>query len=355
MENPLPKVLTIVAFFIIGLIVVWGAYNLARLAAPSIASFFSRIAGSNSALTVTLSRSSVPSETPVDVSWEYRTSKEGHFALVYPCRDDIEMNIPLASGDFSPIPCGVSFPIPEGTTKVPVVPVSKSASPLDVPITITFIPQAASGARAEATEGSAKLTVLPGTGGGMATATSTPATSGGSSVKPGSQASTPAAPADLRVTILSIGIIDPYTNQFSSIYPTSPSQTAAARIRVTNAGGTASGAWSFDAELPTSPFTPYTSPTQASLKPGWSGEYVLTFGPVAAGGGLFSVAVDPSNAVRESNENNNTASEYVNMSYYTGYDYTAPSYYNYNQPYYYNDYNYYGGQYYDYQYPYYTY
>jgi hypothetical protein len=100
----------------------------------------------------------------------------------------------------------------------------------------------------------------------------------------------------------------------------------AVQFDIANVGGSSSGPWYFSANLPTSPMTPYVSPQQASLTPGAHIVNTLKFDHVMSGGGNFTVTVDPANIVQESNENNNTASQWVSG----GADYYPPQTYNQN-------------------------
>ena len=108
--------------------------------------------------------------------------------------------------------------------------------------------------------------------------------------------------------------------------PTSQYDMVAVKFDVANQGSAPSGAWYFTAQLPTSPMTPYTSSQQNSLAVGAHIENTLRFNNVMQGGGTFTVSVDPSNTVGESNEGNNYASQWVSG----GYGYTNPT----PQPYY---------------------
>ncbi len=140
----------------------------------------------------------------------------------------------------------------------------------------------------------------------------TPA-SGAATPQPAAKPSAPqsaAAPeaADLSVRILSIGVIDRITGDIIPRQPMSPDELVAVRFTIENRGGAPTGPWTFDAQLPMmAPNSAYVSPTQASLPPGGSIENMLRF-TYAVPGGLFSVYVDQNNQVRESNEENNTAS-----------------------------------------------
>lgn len=116
---------------------------------------------------------------------------------------------------------------------------------------------------------------------------------------------------DLNVQILSEGIIDPVSGNIVPRQTTSPSDVVAVRFDIANNGTAPTGAWYFSAELPTLPSYTYTSPAQASLAPGEHIENTLRFAQVPARGGTFTVSVDSSGLVNESNENNNIASQNI--------------------------------------------
>ncbi len=115
---------------------------------------------------------------------------------------------------------------------------------------------------------------------------------------------------DLSVRILSAGVIDPISGNVIPREPTAPSDLVAVRFLISNSGNAPTGLWYFTAQLPTSPAYLYSSPAQTSLVPGGSIENMLRF-KNAVPSGTFSVTVDPSNQVSESNEGNNTASQRI--------------------------------------------
>lgn len=128
---------------------------------------------------------------------------------------------------------------------------------------------------------------------------------------------TQATPADLSVHVLDIGVIDPATGAFVNRAPTSPADLAAVRFDIANDGGASTGAWYFSAQLPTAtaPYR-YNSPEQEPLGPGDHIVNTLRFSPVVSLGGIFNVIVDPQGIVNESNETNNTATQFVPMPAY---------------------------------------
>ena len=121
-------------------------------------------------------------------------------------------------------------------------------------------------------------------------------------------------PADLSVTIVSLAI--------------DQSGEGIAEFDIRNGGGGSSGAYYFEAQLPTPNGYYYLSPLQNPLGPGDHVLNTLRFSEAIPG--IVSVSVDPANAIRESDESNNYVSQQITMPYY--YNYVAPSPYG-NQPY----------------------
>lgn len=128
----------------------------------------------------------------------------------------------------------------------------------------------------------------------------------------------PTSPPDLSVRVLAVGIIDPVTGVFVNRPPVSPADVAAIQFDISNDGGASTGAWYFHAQLPAAPAGySYGSPIQEPLGPGDQIVNTLRFAPVVSGGGIFNVIVDSEGMVNESNETNNTATQFVPMpSYY---------------------------------------
>jgi len=127
----------------------------------------------------------------------------------------------------------------------------------------------------------------------------------------------PATPADLVVRILAVGVIDPATGAFVNRTPASPADVAAVQFDIANEGGSSTGVWYFDAQLPTTyAGYLYTSPGQEPLGPGDHIINTLRFTPVISGGGIFNVIIDPQGRVNESNKTNNTATQFIPMVNY---------------------------------------
>ena len=125
------------------------------------------------------------------------------------------------------------------------------------------------------------------------------------------------------VTILAVGVVDPSTGAVVNRLPSSPNDTVAVEFDISNRGGSESGSYYFDAELPTTGTGYYyQSPVQEPLGPGDHVVNTLRFTQMNAGGGTFSVRVDPTSTSGDENRANNTASRFINYNYsYTGNSY----------------------------------
>lgn len=304
-------ILSVIGMIIIGIIVLWGLFHLVSLVVPSLSNAISRIFSRSNAIEVTLSPERVNSGAPLDISWSDRQKEAGTYSLMYPCRDGFQFRIPNQTGALTNIPCGASYPAQESVKALRVVPILSGMRELEVPVSIIFTPSASSTGK---TEGVANVSVT--NTGATSAATSTPPRT--TTPRPTTGAAPkPTTPADLRVQILSVGVLES-NGTVSNRYPSNQNDIAAVRFRVSNAGGVASGSWYFTSTLPVTQQQLYTSPAQTSMGAGYSGEYILQFRPVQAGGGTFTVYVDAGNSVKESNEQNNSASITIPMQYWTG-------------------------------------
>lgn len=122
--------------------------------------------------------------------------------------------------------------------------------------------------------------------------------------------------SDLTVKITAVGYLtrsgDTDTFVESSSIPSG--KNGAVKFTVTNAGTNTTGSWKFEASVPTSPSQTFTSPTQNSLAPGDSIDYVLGFEKGKKGNDRdIIVTVDPKDSIDESNEGNNEDAQAVDI------------------------------------------
>lgn len=333
-SGTLANILAIVGFIILMIIVIWGLVHLARLSAPWLSDVFR--SDKKGSITVNMP-SRVEAGTPLSFSWKYTSTAKGTYAFLYQCVEGLQYAIP--SGDrATPIPCGAAFTLGNSSSSATVIPMLTGTTSVRSNISILYIPSAA-GSTGPAASGSAIVEVVK--GGTPANPPQGASQSGSSSapVRPGYKppqkpaapkpvqkpAPKPATPADLSVRIVAVGVIDPYTGAFVQRAPYSTNEISAVQFDIKNVGGTASGIYTFAAQIPTSqPYT-YTSVEQYPLAPGAHVINTLRFSPAV--NGTFSVTV-----YGDSYTGNNYASQWVTGAYEYGYPY--PQYPAYQYPWY---------------------
>lgn len=295
----LSNILAIAGFIIVIVVIIWGLVHLANISR----SWFGSLFGTSTESTIKVSApESANSGKAFEVEWEYEPEVTGSYVFLYQCVNGFQFRAANPAGVLSEIPCGAAYTIPADGNKISVTPILVGAASTTMPISVIFLPSVSdSGAQAE---GSASIVIL----GGETRVVTTPTPRPTPAPTP---APRPAAPADLAVRILATGVIDTYSGVFVNRAPVSPSETAAVQFEIVNVGGTASGMYYFTASLPTTQVYAYSSPVQVSLTPGSRMVNTLRFTQMQPGGGMFTVSVDPSNLVRESNESNNYVSQFI--------------------------------------------
>ncbi|MFA6430386.1 MAG: CARDB domain-containing protein [Candidatus Paceibacterota bacterium] len=134
---------------------------------------------------------------------------------------------------------------------------------------------------------------------------------------------------DLSVRLISTGIINRYTKQFSQTSTIGTGDEVGMRFEVKNIGNTVSGAWSLKATLPSATTPNYNSDLQRSLNPGDRIEFTLGFdNPTNLGLVTAYVYADPANTIGESNESNNSIGVPFNIVSGSTYGYNYGTTYN---------------------------
>jgi hypothetical protein len=313
----LANILAVAGFIILIVIIVWGAYHLLRLTGSGVSSLFSRF-GNNDAITVTVPNS-VTSGKSFPISWKYTPKENGTYAFLYQCKPGFRIEASTAGGSSSAVPCGNAYTV-GANTNMTVTSFLSGTSTTEVPVSVVFMPSATSSAERPQGTATLKVAAAPAaqpstpTNNGSTSNTNTPSTP----VKP-----VVTGPADLSVRVLAVGVVDNYGN-FVARQPMNPQEITAIKFDIANNGHTSTGTWYFSVVLPTNPAYTYQSPAQMSLAPGAHIENTLRFGPMNAGGGTAYISVDASNIVKESNESNNSASQWMGAPVWNGYQYPAP-------------------------------
>ncbi len=130
--------------------------------------------------------------------------------------------------------------------------------------------------------------------------------------------------ADLSVTLIATGILDPQTRQFVATNYAGANDQIAVKFQVKNIGTNVSGQWKLRLNMP-SRTTPSFDSWEQSIKPGDAIEYTGGFdSPTSQGMNTGYIIIDPLYALSESSKDNNTLLVQFNI---TG---TTNTNYNYN-------------------------
>jgi len=312
--------LAIAGFIILTFIIMWGVVHIASLSNFSVWSWLR----SAPKVEITAPKNATSSE-PITISWKITptsagsAAQAGSYSFLYKCEKGFEFTTQGRGGAVSRVPCGASINVASSTAAV-LVPVLSGMNSVSVPISIFFTPSA-TGTRAE---GSATIVIAPKAQAQPAVmlpvqkpATQTPAKPVVKKSAPtySYKAKRPAAnlvahaasgPADLRVVIIAIGVIDPSSGALINRAPTSPYDIVGVEFDIANIGGTKTNTWYFQALLPIPAPSTYTSVEQIPLAPGEHIVNTLRFSQ-AIRGGTFTVIVDPIGQVVESIKTNNQA------------------------------------------------
>lgn len=122
---------------------------------------------------------------------------------------------------------------------------------------------------------------------------------------------------DLTISITDVGYLRTKndTDTFVASNSVSSGRDGAVKFTVKNVGTNVTGSWKFQAILPTSSSnTTFNSPTQDSLKPGESVDFVLAFQHSKSSNSRdITIKVDSGKNVDESDEGNNTDSDSITL------------------------------------------
>lgn len=291
------NILAIAGFVILIIIVLWGLLHLVSLSTPWFSGLFD---GNDDTEIVVTAPAEVAARTPLTISWKHETSSRGTYALLYQCVEGLEMTVGTTK-----IPCGAAYTLGNATGTATMIPTLTGKTTANANISVLFIPSAAGTTGPEASGSvTVKINAAASTPTTPKPTTPTPTTPKPTTPKPSTPKQTtptykPVSPADLKVTIIAVGVIDAQTGAFVKRVPYHSSEIAAVQFDVQNIGGTHSGSYTFQAQIPTSqPYT-FSSQVQPSLAPGAHVVNTLRFSPAV--NGTFSVQVHINNDARSSN------------------------------------------------------
>ncbi|TSA43783.1 hypothetical protein D4R49_02220 [bacterium] len=120
---------------------------------------------------------------------------------------------------------------------------------------------------------------------------------------------------DLVATINSVGYLATTSAESFIATTTIIGYRPAVNFTIKNIGTNATGPWTFTANIPTASAYLFQSQPQQSLAPGDSIDYTLGFDQANKGAQTITVTADPDKTINESNDDNNTATAKVNISY----------------------------------------
>ncbi len=336
------NLVAIVGLIILIVVVIWGLIHLVGLSQGWFSNFFT---GGEPKITINAPKT-VNSGEDFLLSWKFAAKEKGNYAFVYQCKSGLSVK----NGTIA-IPCGNAYTV-GSTNSLTLTPfLDAKVASTTMPISIAFLPSATT---SKLVQGSASIAivhkVVQSTTTTQTTQTSTQTnssqtsssntnTSGNGATKGTNTDTTytppsPAvntAPANLRVQILAVGVIDQYSGMFVNRAPQSPGEIAAAVFDIENTGGRTTGTYHFSANLPTLGGYIYNSPAQMPLGPG---DHVVntlrwTYSqPV----GTFTVSV-----VGDSNDADNYAAATIGTNYSVQqpqpyYYQQQPQYYQQNYP-----------------------
>ncbi len=298
------RALIIIAAIIVVILGAWGIIKIVPKAVSGVASVAVSISSyfkPAEAVAFKLAPQTVVSGGSTTLAITHTERKEkGTYAISYSCAAGL--SIKLSNG--ADVPCEKNTNVGD-VTSVALFPLSTKNRLTEVSVSVSFIPDSTGTVSLKAdafmTVTNDNLPFVDGTG-----TTVTPVTP----AKP----VTPATPvvvgkADLVVRVISVGVLNPYNNVFTQKSTVDAGERAAVKFEITNIGGSATGAWRFSALLPDNSAQVYNSGTERSLGAGDSIEFTMGFDNLArSGANTLTISADDTNAVSESNENNNSAS-----------------------------------------------
>lgn len=137
---------------------------------------------------------------------------------------------------------------------------------------------------------------------------------GGATTTPKAQVALSGLP-DFVATINSVGYLATTSTDSFIATTTITGYRPAVKFTIKNIGTNMSGPWRWTASIPTTVSYLYESTLQQTLAPGDSIDYILGFDQANHGTQTISVTANFDKTVKESNQENNTASAIVTISY----------------------------------------
>lgn len=303
------KAFTGIGVFVVTILIIWGAVNTAKLI-PS------ALTGLSSAA-VTLTSVFIPGEEriilspsnnvvdinePFTLTFEHtKNNDSGNYSLTYNCVGDLVFEI--GNGEYTKVACDT--PLDFTNTELRIIPISSVSRFLDTIITITYTKDDGSKITGSTTitvvnedVTNSKEVITPTVTEGERTDIIVP-------ISGSTNFSDPNGRVDLAARVISTGIVDIETNEYTATDTITSRDRVGLRFEVENLGTKASGTWDFTTVLPTQTIYFYNSESQRSLNPGDRIEFTIGFDGVKTSNPEIVINVDPGGYIGESNEENN--------------------------------------------------
>lgn len=312
----LTKVFTGVGVLAVSILIVWGAINIAKFIPSALSGLASAAVTltsvfipSNEGIQLSTTNNVVDIEKPFTLTWKNGSRDTGGtYNLSYSCIGDLVFEVGSTDGLYVTKECDTPFEV--FGNELRIIPVSSSSRFLDVQVTITYTKIDGTSISDETI-----ITVVNEDVTNSRDVVTTPNTS---TVTPGERTeilvpisgtnsySNPNGSVDLAARVISTGIVDIDTNEYTQTDTITSNDRVGIQFEVENLGTKASGVWSFTVVLPTQTIYFYNSTEQRSLNPGDRIEFTIGFDGVKTSDDVEVVInVDPSGQIGEVSEENN--------------------------------------------------
>lgn len=259
----------------------------------------------------------IENEKPFTLSWDHiNKSDKGTYAFSFVCAEDLYFTSSLSTGG-EIITCNTPFQSAELKGNITLTPHTKAIKDLDTTFIVAFVEAGSTTASAESrvaatvTAKSSTVTTPKPTTPVTGVTPKPPKTPGTTTTNTYTYTgtSTPSNPngvVNLRGKVIAVGVLDRTTGEFTASTSINISARVGVKFEIENIGTRTSSAWSFIAQLPTTPFHSFQSAAQIPLAPGDKIEYTLGFDSVEGQKKVqFLLNVDPSAQTYDVDRTNN--------------------------------------------------
>jgi len=272
----------------------------------------------NNTIVITADKTNLQNNDKFTLVWDDDAAQIGSYNITYECVDNVYFDI-ITDSDVRRLICENTFTLGDVDNATLRIHFDEENAYADVPIYISY-----SDGDGKNKNGEIFVTVQNGTPTGFGTIGTSTETENPSDAEEGDNSNAEITTTEVTTnqnaqTVTSRAPQAPTPTQQRVVYQTvrqvSPADLAISNIvvlgnnqvqfTVSNIGGQSTGNWLFNYSAPTNNAQVATSPLQISLAPGQAIRYTLNYFVRDGGAQTVSIALDPSNQIGESNENNN--------------------------------------------------